>query len=144
MTTDRPNTCVHEANQKLTDCELREGWHLGNQWAGDALFRRYWPAMLRFFTNKARGVAEDLAQTTLLTCLESAAKFENRASFRTYLFRIARFQLWHHFRSAATEGKYHWEVNAKAFRTQKSPSVIAAKNREDRALIQAIARLPLV
>lgn len=77
-----------------TDNELLAAWKQGDTAAGNTLFDRHFDSLRRFFRNKVDITeVEDLMQRTLLACLEVVPKFRGEASFRTYLFVIARRQL---------------------------------------------------
>jgi RNA polymerase sigma-70 factor (ECF subfamily) len=80
-----------------TDLELLDAWREGDKQAGNTLFLRHAAAITRFFRNKV-GVADDLIQGTFLACVEARDRFDGRASFRTYLFAVARNQLYAHLR----------------------------------------------
>ncbi len=78
-----------------TDFELLTGWRDGDKAAGSALFERHFESLRRFFRTKAPiNEVEDLVQRTLLACLESVTNFRAEAQFRTYLFTIARRELY--------------------------------------------------
>lgn len=79
----------------MNDRQLLSQWRDGDDAAGNQLFERHFDALRRFFSNKAplRDV-EDLIQRTLMACLESVEKFRGDSSFRTYLFVIARRELY--------------------------------------------------
>lgn len=67
---------------------------------GSQLFHRHFTSIQRFFRNKVTADdIEDLVQQTFLGCLESIASFRGDASFRTYLFAIARKRLYSYLRS---------------------------------------------
>ena len=57
------------------------------------------PALTRFLRHRAGVDAEDLLQNTLLACIETRASFRGDASFRTYMFTIARHELQALFRA---------------------------------------------
>ena len=63
------------------------------------LFHLFTPQLLAFY--KARGcetaLAEDLAQEVMLTVYLKAGQIRERASFRAWLFRIARNTLFRHY-----------------------------------------------
>jgi RNA polymerase sigma factor (sigma-70 family) len=80
------------------DVALLEAWRQGDRAAGEALFGRYFEVLYRFFATKCADPG-DLAQTTLLAVLRSRQQFAGRSSFRTYLFCIARNELYDHLRA---------------------------------------------
>jgi len=67
--------------------------------AGQDLFSRHFADIYRFFEHKVPGDAEDLAQRTFTACVAAREKFRGDATFRTYLFAIARNQLYSHLRA---------------------------------------------
>ena len=79
----------------MKDLELLEAWRRGDQQAGNLLFRRHASSIYRFFRSKvgSTAVAEDLAQKSFLGCVEGRDRMRGEASFRTYLFAVARNQL---------------------------------------------------
>ena len=89
----------------LSDIELLTSWRDGDEDAGQALFERHFESMYRFFRNKCLGGADDLVQRTFLACLKSLDRFRGEASFRTYLFVIARNELYRYLRNLRKEGE---------------------------------------
>jgi RNA polymerase sigma-70 factor (ECF subfamily) len=80
------------------DLVLLERWRGGDRSAGEDLFARHLPEIYRFFEHKAGGEADDLAQRTFLACVGARDQFRGQSSFRTYLFTIARNELYGHLR----------------------------------------------
>ncbi|TPV95343.1 MAG: sigma-70 family RNA polymerase sigma factor [Myxococcales bacterium FL481] len=83
-----------------TDAELLNRWRAGETKAGETLFSRHLVHVYRFFRNKCAGDADDLVQSTFLACLRGRDQFEGRSSFRTYLYTIARNELYRHLRKS--------------------------------------------
>ena len=83
-----------------SDAELLAAWAEGDRRSGAALLRRHFDALYRFFTNKvaAEAEAEDLVQQTMAACVEARGRYRGDASFRTFLFAIARNVLLKHIR----------------------------------------------
>src|SRR5687767_9859628 len=81
-----------------TDVELLEAWRGGDKPAGVELFERHFDAIYRFFRSKVDDAAEDLTQQTFLGCVRGKQVFRGDASFRTYLYTIARNRLYTHIR----------------------------------------------
>src|ERR1051325_6527963 len=75
------------------DLALLESWRAGDVRAGQALFRRYFHDVYRFFANKVGAEADELVQQTFAASVVAAARFRGGSSFRTYLFAIAGNQL---------------------------------------------------
>jgi RNA polymerase sigma factor (sigma-70 family) len=76
-----------------SDAELFEAWRAGDEHAGNELFERHFEALFRFFRGKLHDGAEDLVQQTFLACVRNIEGYRGEASFRTYLFTIARSKL---------------------------------------------------
>ena len=72
------------------DHDLLLAWRSGDAAAGQRLIERHLEPIHRFFSNKVPGATDDLVQKTFLACVEAVEAFEGRASFRSYLFGIAR------------------------------------------------------
>lgn len=85
-------------NDPASDLDLLAHWSAGDNAAGTALIKRHFTTLHRFFSSKAHGHEEDLIQTTLVACIEARGAFRGESSFRTYLLKIARLQLFTHYR----------------------------------------------
>src|SRR5690348_16491327 len=64
-----------------------------------ALFKTFAPQLVAFFRSRSRefSLAEDLAQEVMLTVYREAQQVRHRASFRAWLFKIARNALCRHY-----------------------------------------------
>jgi RNA polymerase sigma-70 factor (ECF subfamily) len=129
-------------SEPATDIDLLERWAAGNRAAGGELFERYVDPLLRFFQNKVDHGVEDLVQQTLLACVEGRARFRGEASFRTYLFQIARYQLFAHYRGRHHPGELDFEVSS-VVDLGTSPTSALARREEHRRLLEALRRIPL-
>lgn len=126
-----------------SDVELLQRWRDGDRAAGEELFERHFDSVARFFRNKVDHGIDDLIQRTFLACVESRDKFRGDSSFRTYLFGVAHNVLGKHFRSKRRHGdRIDFGVTS-VHDLGPSPSVIVAKHREQRLLLEALRRLPL-
>jgi len=76
------------------DLELLGRWQGGDARAGEELFARHFPDLYRFFEHKLGGDADDLVQQTFVACVKARDAFRRQSSFRTFLFAIARNQLY--------------------------------------------------
>jgi RNA polymerase sigma factor (sigma-70 family) len=128
--------------EPATDLELLERWGAGERDAGGELFERYFDSLLRFFQNKVDQGVEDLVQQTLLACVEGRARFRGDATFRTYLFQTARYQLYAYFRSRHRRRELDFEV-ASVVDLHTSPTSALARKEEHRCLLEALRRIPL-
>jgi RNA polymerase sigma factor (sigma-70 family) len=125
-----------------TDFELLERWANGERAAAEELFDRYFDPLVRFFENKVQHGVQDLVQQTWLACCEGRTRFRGDASFRTYLFQIARFQLYSHYRSRYRNLDLDFEV-ASVVDLGTSPTGAVARKQEQRRLLNALRRIPL-
>ncbi|MFV8750844.1 RNA polymerase sigma factor [Nannocystaceae bacterium ST9] len=73
-----------------TDLDLLERWRAGDRNAGNELAARYFPDLRTYFVLRLPSEHEDLVQETFSQLLKGLGNFRGEASFRTYLFRIAR------------------------------------------------------
>lgn len=107
------------------------------------MFDRHFGALSRFFRNKAGDAADDLIQHSLLACLEARAKFRGEASFRTFLFSIARNVLYDHYRAKHRGPEPpDFSVSTLAQIGPSPMSLIAAAGRE-RSLLEGLRSIPL-
>ena len=74
-----------------SDEDLMAGLKAGSRAAFEALFARYREPVWRFFRRRTADAAraEELAQDTFVAVLEGARRYEDRGSFRSYLFGAA-------------------------------------------------------
>lgn len=123
----------------VSDLVLLSRWGAGDQIAGEALASRYFWPIYRFFRRRVPEMADDLTQQTFLGCVEGRARVKQMASFRAYLFGIARNQLLMHLR----KGQERDRERADAPVTEPSPSRVLAEVREHKVLVRALRSLPL-
>lgn len=126
------------------DAALLDAWRTGDVDAGDALFSRHFSAVFRFFRNKVDEVAaEDLTQATFLACVDGRDRFRGDASFRTYLFAVARNQLLMYFRGRARAGVVVDPSTTSAADFSPGPISLAIARAEQRLLLLALRGLSL-
>jgi RNA polymerase sigma factor (sigma-70 family) len=125
----------------IDDYTLLRAWGEGERAAAERLFERHVSAVRRFFANKVDDPA-DLVQTTFLACLESSAKFRGSSSFRTYLLSIARFQLYHHYRTRGMQERKRLATSV-SVDVGPSPSTLFSRAMRDHALLVALRSIPL-
>lgn len=129
-----------EASDQASDEALLDRWRAGDARAGNALFERHFDAVYRFFVNKVRDDAAELVQRTFLGCVEARERFRGASSFRTFLFAIARHELYAHFRRLRREAPAPELSVSDIF---PSPSSAFVHRREQRVLLQALRSIPL-
>jgi len=87
------------------DFELLERWRAGDRAAGAELCRRHHEALRGFFATKCHGQAAALATETLLASAHARGPEGKRASFRAYLFALARRELHRHLQQRRGGGR---------------------------------------
>jgi RNA polymerase sigma factor (sigma-70 family) len=126
----------------VADVALLERWRAGDRKAGSVLVARHFPALHRFFSNKAGAHAEDLVQQTFVACVESRDAFRGESTFRAYLFGLARLQLYMHYR--ASSKKQSLDFTTTSVRDLgASPTAVCAQREEERLLMSALSHVPL-
>lgn len=93
------------------DTTLLASWRAGDRAAGTDLFRRHFPAVRRFFRNKAAAQdVEELVQRTFTGLVESTTELHEGASFRSLLFGVARNHLYKFLRDRGRREGRHDDV----------------------------------
>jgi len=128
---------------EATDVELLHAWRGGDRRAGEQLFERHYAAVARFFRNKLEFGVDDLIQRTFLACVEGRERIRGDASFRTYLFAVARNLLGKHYRGMQRhDARLDFGVTS-VHDLAPSPSVVVAEHQQQRLLLEALRRIPL-
>lgn len=135
------------APDSTDDAALWARWRDGDKRAGEILFERHFDAVYRFFDRKVRrgeaGIdVADLVQRTFLGCVEAKDRFAGLASFRTYLFAIARNELYGHFRARKKGAVVDFGVSSLA-ELSPSPSTLARQRDARGVLLECLGALPL-
>lgn len=125
------------------DFDLLDAWRDGDRKAGSDLFARHFDPVCRFFRNKVGEGVDDLIQRTFLACVESRDKFRKQASFRTYLFTLARHELYAHFKKDRRHRDRFDPLEASVHDLGPTPTAIVAKKREEQLLLQALRMIPV-
>lgn len=127
-----------------TDFELLEAWRDGDDRAGRELFARHFDSIYRFFRSKVDDAAEDLTQQTFLGCVKGKDRYRGDASFRTYLYTIARNRLYTHIRDRQRRDAI-MDVGQKSVADLglASPTKQLADREEQQLLLKAMRHLPL-
>jgi RNA polymerase sigma factor (sigma-70 family) len=123
-----------------SDAQLLARWRAGDRNAAQALARRHYASVLRYFELNASSVAEDLAQATFMAALERAGDVRDADAFRAYLMGIARRQLALYLRGLSRHSDYGDFDEAAPQRTQMS--TLLARSREQVLVLRALATLP--
>lgn len=123
-----------------SDVALLAAWRGGDRDAADALLERHFAALCRFFRNKVDVGVEDLIQRTLLNCVERRDRIPEGWCFRTFLFVVARDQLYMHYRK---QRRSFEATQTSVADLSPSPSTIVANRQEHAMVLQALRELPL-
>lgn len=126
-----------------SDFELLQAWRAGDLQAGEDLFSRHFEGLCRFFRNKVSDGVDDLIQRTFLLLVERRDQFEGRSSFRTYLFVVARNELYRELSTRRRTADKLDPLEVSVVEISPSPPSVMARKREERALLEALRRIPL-
>ncbi len=125
------------------DIELLDAWCAGDNAAGDALIRRHFEAVCRFFRSKLGEDVEDLIQRTFQVCTVRRNDLTAGGSFRGFLFGVARNLLLDHLRRRYRRGE-HDDVHVYSLRDLgTTPSEAVARNEREQLLQEAMRRISL-
>ncbi len=127
-----------------TDLALLAQWRAGDSEAGQALFERHFDSIYGFFETKCPAEADELVQATFLACLRAKEQFRGDSSFRTYLFTIARNELYRVLRTRQRKGTQVDFALSSIAELVSTPGTRMARNQEHRHLLEALRRLPVV
>ncbi|HEY0986038.1 MAG TPA: sigma-70 family RNA polymerase sigma factor [Kofleriaceae bacterium] len=124
------------------DFDLLDRWRGGDRAAGQALFARHFDTLCGFFATKCHD-ADELVQSTLLACVRSQQQFRKEASFRTYLFTLARHELYHQLRRSRRDGeRLDFSVTSVA-ELVTTPATQLARHAEHRKVVEVLRGLPV-
>lgn len=126
--------------QPVSDFDLLTAWRDGDAVAGNDLVKRYYGPLLRFFELRSR-TPEDLTQETLLACAASREAFRAEATFRSYVFGIARRVLLNSL-SAHYHAKRMSSFDPTPTGRGTSLSALFARRQEQQFLLMVLAGLP--
>jgi RNA polymerase sigma-70 factor (ECF subfamily) len=124
------------------DLALLERWRAGDGAAGNALFKRHFESLYRFFEHKVDAEVDELVQETFLACLHGRDRFAARSSFRTYLFAIARHTLYGHWRARRHDAVLEFDEISVASLSTSARGKLARREELER-LLDALRELPL-
>ena len=126
-----------------SDAELLQAWRQGDAKSGEALFDRCFEPLVRFFRTKVSRGVDDLVQETLLACCASTDRIREDASFRAYLFGVARNVLSNHYRKQRRDGEAFDLGSHTAQELGPGPHTMLLEKVEHRLLLEGLRRIPL-
>lgn len=125
------------------DLEELQRWRDGDKAAGEALFERHFPSIARFFATKVGGDADELVQRTFLACVQAKDQFRAESTFRTYLFTVARNELYHYLEKLRREGgRLDVSITSLA-ELVTTPVTRIARDAERQRMLDAMRTLPI-
>lgn len=124
------------------DLELLARWRAGDTRAGSQLLKRHFATLHRFFSSKAHDHVEDLIQQTFEACVHARDSFRGDASFRAYLFGLARGQLHEYLRKHRRRASIDFTTTS-VMDMRLSPSGALAQHEQGRLLSSALQRVPI-
>jgi len=125
-----------------TDAQLLAKWRSGDRAASEALTRRHYGSILRYFELNASWAADDLAQRTFMAAVERANHVRDGGAFRAYLMGIARRQLAMHLRELSRRSSVDPYDACDAGPPRTKLSTIVARSHEQLLALRALASLP--
>jgi RNA polymerase sigma factor (sigma-70 family) len=125
------------------DLEQLQRWRTGDAAAGEALFARYFDSLCGFFATKCQADADELVQRTLLACVHAKDQFRAESSFRTYVFTVARNELYRYLRKRhRDDDRLDFSVTSVA-ELITTPATRLARDAERRKLVEILRSLPV-
>lgn len=128
---------------EVGDDALLTAWRDGDKAAGQELYRRYFPLIYRFFSNKLGHDIEDLVQCTFLACAKHRDRLRSDASFRAFVLVVARNEFFTHLQRRYRLGNSVEISTMSLADLGTSPSQLLARRDEHRLLLLALRKLPL-
>jgi RNA polymerase sigma factor (sigma-70 family) len=125
------------------DLDLFERWCAGDKAAGSVLFGRHFADIYRFFERKVSGEPDELVQETFLACVRRRDTFRRESTFRTFLFAVARFELYAHWRRRARDGQTIDFSKVSLAELVTTPGARIARGQDRERLLGALRTLPL-
>jgi len=126
-----------------TDQALLEAWQAGDEGAGERLVERHYEGLARFFQTTAGHDSLDLIQRTFLRMLEGHHRISEGTPYRCYLFGIAKYVLYEHYRKKRTTRERFQPQMVSVADLAPTPTGLIAQAQETELLLQALRRLPL-
>lgn len=126
-----------------SDFDLLDRWRAGDKAAGQALLARHFDTLCGFFESKLDRDADDLVQRTMLACVASKDAFRKQSSFRTYMFTVARNELFQYLQKRRRDGaRLDFSITSLA-EILTTPGSRMIKNAEKLRVVEALRRLPV-
>jgi RNA polymerase sigma factor (sigma-70 family) len=128
--------------RRVDDVDLLERWRAGDRASGEELFARHFDSLCAFFVTKC-AEPDELVQRTLVACLKAKEQFRSQSSFRTYLFTIARHELYHHFRRGRQDRERLDFAVTSVAELVTTPGTKLARHAEQQQMLQVLRTMPV-
>lgn len=138
-------------DSKETDEALMQRYQGGNTQAFEILYTRHKGGLYRYFLRQCRlaAVAEELYQDVWLNLIRARERYEPRAKFSTYLYRLAHNRLVDYYRRQASGVPISYDdpedaplIECVAESAEREPDNEFEARRQAQKLQQLIAELP--
>ncbi|MEM9456858.1 MAG: sigma-70 family RNA polymerase sigma factor [Myxococcota bacterium] len=126
-----------------SDLDLLEAWRANDQSAGEELFARYYPLLLRFFANKVPVEPTDLIQETMLACVDGQHRLRETEKFRAFLFSIAYNKLRDFYRRAQVGEEPVDMASHASADLAPGPSTMMGRDEQQQLMLRALRRIPV-
>lgn len=125
------------------DLEVFARWRGGDSKAGNELYLRHYKAIRRFFIMRFPGESEeDFMQETFARVVSNRDKFLGESTFKTYLFRIAKYVGDEHLRKRYRAGGHFERASSSLVDlTGRRPSSLLGEREHLGLLFQSIRSL---
>jgi len=127
----------------MNDRARLDAWRGGDEAAGQALFKRHFSGLYRFFRNKVGDDCDDLIQRTFFAVLKGIDGFRGHSTFRTFLFVIARHELYRYLRERLRDRERFDPEHTTLEGLVPSPSSGAARAELELLVLTALRRVPV-
>jgi len=139
-----PSTIARMAeHDELADTELLARWRDGDDTAGNALVRRHFDLLFRFFRGRFDDGVPDLVQRTFLGAVQARDRVPEGVAFKAYLLGIAHRQMLMAWRTQRRHDAVFTGGTVSAAAQMSSPSRVVARREEQRTLLSALRDLPI-
>ena len=125
------------------DTALLAQWREGDEAAGNALVRRHFDLLYRFFSGRFDEGVPDLVQRTFLGAVQARDRLPSDVNFKAYLLGIAHRLLLMAYRSRRRHDAVFAPGEASATALLTSPSRAVARRERQRALLASLRELSI-
>lgn len=141
----RRRDIVVAVSSDTADEELLARWRQGDRDAGGTLMDRNFPRIKAFFARKTsdRDLIQELTQRTFMRCLDKLSGFEQRSSFSSFIYGIARNILLEHYRELRKSERHTPIEETPVEALDPTPFSIVERSSERKLIIHVLRRLPL-